>query len=103
MGYGYGRAGRRAEAEQALRDLEAMSRKQFVQASFLAVVYIGLDDRQQAFRYLEQALDEKASSMAFLRVDATFDPLRSDPRFATLLARVGLSDQDIERQRVNRK
>ena len=103
LGYAYGRAGRRAEAERALRDLEAMSRTQFVQASFPAMVYIGLDDREQAFRFLELAVDQKASLMAFLRVLGICDSLRPDPRFAALLARVNLTDRDVERRRVNRK
>jgi serine/threonine-protein kinase len=103
VGYGFGRAGRRAEAEQALRDLEAMGRTQFVQASFPAQVYAGLGDGDRALQSLELAHEQKASFMAFLRVTDIFDPLRSDPRFAALLAKVNLTDRDLAIRRANRE
>ena len=44
----------------------------------------------QAFLWLEKAYDERTNSLAYLKVDATWDPLRSDPRFADLVRRIGL-------------
>ena len=45
----------------------------------------------QAFLWLEKAYDERTNSLAYLKVQATWDPLRSDPRFTDLLRRIGLS------------
>ena len=56
-----------------------------------AVVYVGLRELDQAFLWLEKAYDERTNSLAYLKVQATWDPLRSDPRFTDLLRRIGLS------------
>ena len=50
----------------------------------------GLDDKEQAFAWLEKAYEERRQRMVWLNVDAFLDPLRSDPRFHDLLRRVGL-------------
>ena len=55
-----------------------------------AVVYVGLGDKEQAFAWLEKAYEERTNFLAYLKVQTTFDPLRSDPRFADLVRRVGL-------------
>ena len=55
-----------------------------------AVVYVGLGENEQAFLWLEKAFVERTNSLAYLKVDATWDPLRSDPRFAELVRHIGL-------------
>ena len=52
--------------------------------------YAGLDDKEQAFAWLEKAYEERRQRMVWLNVDAFLDPLRSDPRFDDLVRRVGL-------------
>ncbi len=55
-----------------------------------ATVYVGLGERKQALLWLEKAYDERTNSLAYLKVQAIWDPLRSDPRFADLVRRIGL-------------
>jgi hypothetical protein len=84
---------KRGERNQALRLLEqltAASTQRYVPAVFYALVYVGLAEKEQAFLWLEKAYEERTNSLAYLKVTATWDPLRSDPRFADLVHRIGL-------------
>lgn len=56
----------------------------------MALTYATLGDKDQAFLWLEKAYAEKSSFRTSLKFWSVFDPLRSDPRFADLLNRVGL-------------
>ena len=95
IGYMLGRSGNFAEAGKILHQLQA--EKHFVSPVGFAVVYIGLGDADQSFRYLELAREQQESFLIFTRVASFFDPIRSDPRFATLLREVGLSDEQIQK------
>jgi hypothetical protein len=53
-------------------------------------VHLALGDRERAFECLEKARAERSLGLTFLKVDANLDDLRPDPRFTSLLARVGL-------------
>jgi hypothetical protein len=55
----------------------------------IALVYVGLDDKDQAMAWLEKAYVERFNPQILMR--PCFDPLRSDPRFQDLLHRIGLS------------
>jgi TolB-like protein len=92
-GYAHGRAGHTAEAKKILQELEIQSRSRFVSLAGFATIYVGLNDREKAFEYLERARQDHESFLIFSRVDGLFDPIRSDPRFATLLNEIGLSDK----------
>jgi serine/threonine protein kinase/Tfp pilus assembly protein PilF len=81
-------AGRHAEAEAIRKKLETS--KEYVSPAELAVVYIGLDDKERAFASLERAYTARDLQLQFLGVDPNFDDIRSDPRFTELLRRVGL-------------
>ena len=93
LGYAYGRAGNTREARTVLDDLLALARRRYVSSLYVAAVFIGLGDRDSAFEWLGRACDERASMLGTLEVDPAFDPLRSDPRFAALLARAELTTQ----------
>ena len=89
VGYIHGRAGRRAEALEVLRALEAArARSIYVPATDLALVAVGMGDREAALTWLEQAYDEHARWMCSLRVLPPFDPLRDEPRFKALVAKM---------------
>ena len=75
-----------ARLERAARDP-----KVYVSPMEFAFVYIALGDRDRAFAALERAYSERAPWLSSLAADPAFEPLRSDPRFASLLARVGLT------------
>ena len=90
LGYSHARLGERKEALRMIEELKAASRQSFVPALFVALVYAGLEDKDQAFTWLEKAYEERFNRLAYLKVEALWDPLRSDPRFADLLRRVGI-------------
>ncbi len=54
------------------------------------LVYAGLGQSDQALSWLERACDEHSGHVVFLKVEAEWDPLRQDPRFADLMQRIGL-------------
>jgi hypothetical protein len=56
----------------------------------LALMHIRLGHRDEALTWLQQAYDARTGSLTFLAVEPRMDPLRTDPRFAELLERIGL-------------
>jgi serine/threonine protein kinase/Tfp pilus assembly protein PilF len=90
LGYVHARLGERDQAVRMLDQLEALSKRSFVTGFFLALVYAGLEDKDQAFLWLEKACEERFNRLAYLKVEALWDPLRSDSRFGELLRRVGI-------------
>jgi serine/threonine-protein kinase len=56
----------------------------------IAGLYGQLGENDKAFEWLERAYVERADGLSLLKVDPWYDPLRSDPRFADLMRRVGL-------------
>jgi TolB-like protein/DNA-binding winged helix-turn-helix (wHTH) protein len=69
--------------------LEAV-RKGEMDAFSLAVVYTRAGNADKAISWLHEALKTRSFGISFLRVEPTFDPLRSDPRFLSLLKDLGL-------------
>ena len=65
------------------------SKRQHVLSSLIAGYYARLGEREQAIQWLEKAYEER-DPMWLLKVDPRWDGLRSDPRFADLIRRVGL-------------
>jgi Flp pilus assembly protein TadD len=88
LAYAYGMAGDRARAKATLRELEGMSAGGEVAPFNLALVSLGLGDRTRALDYLEQAYAASSESLAWLKVDRIYDPLRSEPRFMALMKRL---------------
>ena len=82
--------GQRQEALQILEQLAATSKQRYVPAQSFAIVYTGLGDKDQAFAWLDKAYEERSNRLAYLKVEPTWDRLRSDPRFDALLRRIGL-------------
>jgi TolB-like protein/DNA-binding winged helix-turn-helix (wHTH) protein/lipoprotein NlpI len=88
--YVYSHAGRTADARAALVQLEAYERTHVVDASPLLYAYIAIGDKEKAFTWLEKAFEQRSNCLSALKVDPIYDPLRSDPRFQSLLRRVHL-------------
>jgi serine/threonine-protein kinase len=78
-------AGRRGEALRVAAELTDLSHRTYVAAYHVAAIYALLGDHAMAFRWLEQSRAERSDWIPLIRVDAAFDSLRSDPRFARLL------------------
>jgi tetratricopeptide (TPR) repeat protein len=90
LGYLYARSGRRNEAEQVLKELTQRSERGYVNAYYLATVYAGLGRKEQALTFLEKAYADRCWMMVFMKHDPELDSLRSEPRFAELVRKVGL-------------
>ena len=86
----YAHAGRRTDALRMLEELKRRSKAGYVPAGAFINAYLGLGDNEQAFVWLERGYQEKSAIMPLLKAHPHFDPIRSDPRFADLLHRVGL-------------
>jgi tetratricopeptide (TPR) repeat protein len=92
LAYGLARAGRRAEAEEMLRDFERRRKAGFYPAFTLAKAHAGLGNVEQALDWLEISVDEKLFGYYLPSVDQVWDPLRGHPRFQRLLQRFGVPD-----------
>jgi eukaryotic-like serine/threonine-protein kinase len=88
LGYAYAKSGKRAEALAILDKLKTT--KEYVSPAELAVVYVGLGDKEGAFQSLERAYAAHDLQLQFLNVDPHYDAWRTDPRFIDLVRRVGL-------------
>ena len=81
---------KRSKALKIVDELKEMAKQKYVSAYDLALLYTGLGDKEHAIEQLNKAYEERAGWIINLRVEPLFDPLRSDPRFAGLVRRVGL-------------
>ena len=90
IGYVYGVWGKRAEAEQILSELMLRSKTAYLPPTYIAKIYMGLNQKDQAFEWLEKGYAIRDSQMEFLGSDPLYASLRSDPRFIDLLRRLGL-------------
>jgi Flp pilus assembly protein TadD len=85
-------AGNVGEARRILGDLTAARGTRVVSAWGIAAVHASLGDVDEAYRWLDIAVQEKAHGLFLLRVHPRLDPIRSDPRYWPLVERVGLGD-----------
>jgi len=90
VGNAYARSGHRGEALKTLEQLKELSKQTYVDPNAFVQIYLGLDDKEQAFQWLEKCYQDHAPEMAFVKIDPLLDSLRSDPRLADFVHRVGL-------------
>src|SRR5207248_1813462 len=88
LGYTYAMSGQREKALAILKNLKTT--KEYVSPAELAILYTGLGDKERVFQELERAYGAHDLQMQYLKVEPHYDSLRSDPRFADLMRRVGL-------------
>jgi TolB-like protein/DNA-binding winged helix-turn-helix (wHTH) protein/tetratricopeptide (TPR) repeat protein len=88
LGYTYAISGRKEEALKIVDDLESRHAENHSVDADIALIYVGLDDRDEAISRLNKAFDARFKASILRR--PAFDPLRSDPRFQDLLRRMGL-------------
>ena len=80
-----------AEARKILEQLKERSQQTYVQPMWVAAIHIALGEKDQAFDWLQKALDDKSDWLVYLKVDPFFDSVRGDSRFTDLLRRIGLA------------
>ena len=90
LAHAYAVSGNKAEAERLLVQL-GQQKQRYVSPYTVATIYAGLGKKDEAFKWLEKAFDERDIWLMNLRVDPLFKGLRSDHRFSDLLTRIGLT------------
>lgn len=90
LGYAYAVSGRKADALKQLSTLQEAAGKRYIPPSYFALLWMGLGDNKQALTWLEHGYKDRSEHMLYLGLEPLVDPLRSDPRFALLLKKVGL-------------
>lgn len=90
LGYAYARADERSEARKLLDELKDRSKQKYVSWFYIAAVYSGLGEKDQAFASLDRAYQQHEQGFVVVRREPMFDPLRADPRYGDLLRRLGL-------------
>jgi len=89
-GHFYAILGETDKANEVLKRLETLAKSRYVPAYLVARIYLGLGDIDRAFELLDKAVEERYGYLAYLNVEPLFDSVRSDPRFAEIVRRVGL-------------
>jgi TolB-like protein/lipoprotein NlpI len=91
LGYCYALTGDRAAAQALLARLETTARSHRGYAAAVGMVYLGLGDRANALSWLERSAREREAFFGSTSLAASvFDPLRTEPRFTTLLHTINL-------------
>jgi tetratricopeptide (TPR) repeat protein len=83
-------SGRSAEALAELDRVLEFSTERYVAAYDIALIYAALGDAKNAFLWLERAMEDRSTLVPFLAVEPMFEGLHSDPRFASLVQRIGI-------------
>lgn len=92
MAWAYGLAGKKDKANELNTELIERSKKGYVSSFWVASGYLGLGDFDMVFEWLEKAFEERDSNLIYVTVPPSMDPLRSDPRYKQLLAKMGLDN-----------
>jgi DNA-binding winged helix-turn-helix (wHTH) protein/TolB-like protein/Tfp pilus assembly protein PilF len=90
LGHAYAASGKRIEAQQVLTDLQQLQDQRYVSPYTVAAIYAGLGDKDQAFKWLDTAVESRDIWLMNLKVDPLFAKLRSERRFTDTLARIRL-------------
>ena len=85
------RSGDRAAARKVLDQILAERSRRYFPGARLALVYVGLGDKDRAFEWLQRAVEERDNWVAYAKTKPEYEPLRSDPRWADLLRSMNLA------------
>jgi DNA-binding SARP family transcriptional activator/TolB-like protein len=88
LAHAYAMNGRKSEARALLQQLLDLRGEAYVPPTAIAIVYVGLGDKQSALTWLERGYDGRDGGMVLLKAFPVWDPLRNDPRYTTLLAKM---------------
>src|SRR6266581_981998 len=88
LGYAYAISGDRPKAEQILRELEQMAKRQYVSTTAFADIHLGLGEKEKALDWLEKSYQNQESACWYLKVDPIYDSVRSEPRFQALVEKI---------------
>ncbi|HAF13062.1 MAG TPA: hypothetical protein DCK99_05045 [Blastocatellia bacterium] len=88
LGYAYAKSGRKDEARKLLTELKELAKRRYVASFWIAMIYVGLDEKDEAFAWLEKAYQERSWWLVWIKMDPKVDSLRSDPRLTDLMRRI---------------
>jgi tetratricopeptide (TPR) repeat protein len=88
LGYAYAISGDRPKAEQMLRELDEMAKRQYVNSTAFAAIYLGLGEKEKALDWLDVAYENQESACWLLKVDPIYDSVREEPRFQALVKKI---------------
>ena len=91
LAHALARAGRRGEALRVVDGLRERSKREYVTPYGIALAYVGLGEKDQAFAWLDRACEEYTAWLFFAKVEPLLDPLRPAPRFKEVLRKLGLT------------
>jgi len=92
LGRVFGLMGEREAATSILKELDDLSKQQYISPVNLAKVYVGIGEKENGMSQLERAVEERSIKLPYLLLDPAVDSLRDDPRFASVRRRAGLPD-----------
>ncbi len=101
VGYNQARMGNPLEARKILMQLLEESKRKYVSPVCFAVVYMGLGDADGVFRYFESAREQQDSFLVYTRVFGMWDPFKNDPRYLTLLTKLRLTGEQIQKNQTS--
>lgn len=87
LGWMHAAVGNTGKAKEILEALQARGAG-YVSPYGIAAIYGALGNKDEGFRWLKRAYEEHDCQMTYLALDTSVDPLRSDPRFGPLLAKL---------------
>ena len=88
LSHGFARSSAKKDAESLLNQLSFVLNQKYVRPSYVAGIYARIGEKDQAFDWLEKAYRERDANLLFLKTDESWDSLRADPRFLSLVQRV---------------
>jgi Flp pilus assembly protein TadD len=90
LGAAYARAGRKADAEGVLKELDSLATRLYVPSSSIATIYAALGDKPHAVEWLQKAYDEHDFSIVQIGVAPWYAALHGEPKFDQLLTQLKL-------------
>ena len=92
LGWAYARAGKKKEALELIAELENRKKTEYIRPYYFAKIYAGMDEKDHAIHWLNQAFDEHDMSLVHILSDETMSNLRADSRFTELVGKMGLGN-----------
>lgn len=90
LGYALAKSGKPTEARAVLDGLLKLSTARYIPSYYIALIYNGLDERDETLAWLERGFEQRDPKMTFLKVEPKWNNLRDDPRYTNLLRRIDL-------------
>jgi hypothetical protein len=93
LGIAYANAGRLADAQRVLAELERRAKSGYVPKDQLAALRYALGNERETWRWLGQAIDERHYWLPYLNGNPTMERARGEPEFRRLMRRIGVPDR----------